>query len=471
MANGIVENRVNKSLRRAMVIAILLVVLALWFCGCGNVTHEDGWQNISYTESTDYIANPDQGFYRTVFVKLDENGATSSTPRYDGFNLYHLRVDISSFSAVANGERDKAITQRAIDGLNDVIGFYENNGDSVIVRVAYDGFNGVKDQEPSLETMKSHIKSLSMSINAHANAVTAVETGLIGPWGEMHSSKIANVENISSLVDCFLENVQGDIPVLVRTPKMLYHYLGTSLDALDDCVIGEGKRARVGLFNDGYLGSENDLGTYTDRATETEWLGKNVTNRTPFGGEVTVPSSGLHDIDKCVDEMRLMNLSYLNYEWNNEIVQNKWKNSTYNKNVGNEKIYYGKSAYEYIRNRMGYRLVVERSVIKTDGKNATVELDIKNVGFGEFYKSKSLSVLFVDANGNIVAIRNGFEYGGENRISMAVELPTEKGEYGVYVSVHSQNVNGERVYPVAFANSGMFDESLKANRVGTVSVC
>lgn len=78
---------------------------------------------------------------------------------------------------------------------------------------------------------------------------------------------------------------------------------------------------RLGLFNDGYLGSDSDLGTYTNRELETKWLA-NQTNHLPYGGEVVIPNSALHDIDKCLPEMKLMHLSYLNQAWNDEVIKN-----------------------------------------------------------------------------------------------------------------------------------------------------
>ncbi len=46
---------------------------------------------------------------------------------------------------------------------------------------------------------------------------------------------------------------------------------------------------RVGVYNDGYLGSSSDLGTFTDRAAETAFIGRQA-ERTFYGGELVADS-------------------------------------------------------------------------------------------------------------------------------------------------------------------------------------
>lgn len=40
----------------------------------------------------------------------------------------------------------------------------------------------------------------------------------------------------------------------------------------------------MGLYNDGYMGSNSDLGTFSNREIETNWLHR-VTEETYYGGE------------------------------------------------------------------------------------------------------------------------------------------------------------------------------------------
>lgn len=212
------------------------------------------------------------------------------------------------------------------------------------MRFAYDPFyGGEKNKEPELQTMLNHIKQVCPVLNRFQTAITAIEAGMIGPWGEMHSSSIADAAHITPVLETFLSNTE-DIPVLARTPKMIYDYLGITVNQIENYAVSSTDKAyRLGIYNDGYLGSQTDVGTYTNREKEVEFLSKQ-TAHLPYGGEVVVPDSSLHDIDKCLPEMFKMHLSYLNIEWNNKVIE-KWKNTNYTSACGNENLYFGKTAF------------------------------------------------------------------------------------------------------------------------------
>ena len=421
-------------------------------------------QNLNYTETTLQINNPDQGFYTPVYVKVNENGITYKRNLInDSTQLYHLRIDISTFSKANNQSEDKALTNLALSELEKLLKVFYDQDKNVIIRFAYDpGFSGARNKEPEIEMIVKHIKQLSPILNQYPDTITGIDVGLIGPWGEMHSSTLANKSAINTLIDTYLENTT-DIPVFVRSPKMIYDYLDITVNDLNSAKIRKDSRAyRLGLFNDGYLGSENDLGTYTNRAKEIEWLSKQTTNHLPYGGEVAGPDSSLHNIDCCLDEMNQMNLSYLNNSWNTTVIT-KWRNSIYTKKIGTEKLYYGKNAYAYIENHLGYRFVLKDSVF-TYGDDLSllkIDLSIDNIGFGNLNKTKKMTLLFTDESGQVIPVPAG-EYTGQSSQTICTPLNLASGTYHVYLRID----NGEEKYPVRFANY-LWDSDLKANLIGT----
>ena len=314
--------------KRFTAIILSVLIIAAGFAACGKTNAgEKHVQDLNYEESIEEISNPDQGFYRPVYVKINENGATYNKGVINSqTQLYHLRCDISAFSAAANNATDKPLTDDALEGLDALLYFLKENDKNAIVRFAYDpGYNGSADKEPALDVMLEHVGSICSVLNRYVNTVTAIETGLIGPWGEMHTSAAANPEHITPIINAFL-TVASEIPVLVRTPEMIYNYINVSDDKVEEISISPDEKAyRLGLYNDGYLGSESDLGTYRNRERDINFL--NVQNsHLPFGGEVTVPDSPLHDIESCLPEMNKIHLSYLNTEWDNRVIE-KWKNT------------------------------------------------------------------------------------------------------------------------------------------------
>ena len=190
----------------------------------------------------------------------------------------------------------------------------------------------------------------------------------------------------------------------------------------------------------------------------------------PYGGEVVRPSSSLHDIDKCLPEMFDINLSYLNYEWNDQIVQQKWKQQLYTNSCGNDQNYFGKTAYEYINNHLGYRLILEKSTFYYSAKfdNLNARLQIKNVGFGNFYKQKQIEVLFVKNNQIEKTIDIG-NYNGEQNIVFECDISNLNGEYQIYIRIASKSAQNKCMYAVQFANN-LWHNDLSANLIGGINI-
>lgn len=463
----------TKKILIAAVCVIVTAVIAIFAPCCLLTENAQSYkQYISYGENTEAIDNPDQGFYRPIYVKATEAGITYNKNIVTASTqLYHLRIDISAFSQAVNGTGDEALTQAALDGLDGLLSYLKEREKNAVVRFAYDpGFNGAKDEEPEQEIILKHIGQVCPVLNKYRATVTAIEAGLIGPWGEMHSSAIANAEHISPVIDAFLTETVN-LPVLVRTPKMIYDYLGIKLADIDGYEIAATDKAyRLGLYNDGYLGSNSDLGTYSDREREIEFLSKQ-TGHLPYGGEVVIPDSSLHDIETCLPEMFKINLSYLNVEWNNQVID-KWKNSTYTAECGGEENYYGKTAFEYIQNRMGYRFVVTDSTFEYGGKfdKLKVNLSVKNLGFGNLNKTKKAKLLFVDGSGEIKLTGQVEDFTGKESVSYSFDLNLENGKYEVYLCLYGEEVEGKPVYALQFANEDIWDAALKANKIGEIEI-
>ncbi len=427
-------------------------------------------QDLDYSEVTDKINNPDQGFYRPIYVSVKEDGVTyNENIITDATQLYHLRTDISAFSAANNGTADMELTEAALSGIDSLLAALYKKEKSAIIRFVYDpGLNGAINKEPAVDMIVTHITQLAPVLNKYPDTLTAIEVGLVGPWGEMHTSTIANAETINTLIETFLTNTV-DIPILVRTPKMIYNYLGITINDLAAYTISSDSKAyRLGLFNDGYLGSDSDLGTYSNRETEVNWLTQQ-TSHLPYGGEVVIPGSTLHNIENCLPEMFLLDLSYLNIEWNYEVID-KWEASTYAEASGEDSLYYGMTAFEYIQNHMGYRFVLKDSVFTypEDLSSLKIDLTLQNVGFGNLNRQKQATILFENSDGTLIEADTS-PYSGESIYSISIskdildQLTT--GTHRVYIKFH----NGNAKYNLHFANN-LWNDTLQANHIGTITV-
>ncbi len=411
---------------------------------------------ISYLESVEAFANPDCGFYEPVYIKCTPKEVSKVQEGYLKYNaLLHLRIDISSFSSRVNQNKDLEFTSQMLDQFDQQLDRMNRASCCIILRFAYDpGFSGNKDMEPDIKLQKKHIEALKPLFYKYERMITAVEFGLIGPWGEMHSSQLAQQSTYNQLIPIYLDALPKSVKLLVRRPKFIYSYYGYTLATLDqfhemDC--------RLGVYNDGYLGSATDLGTYDDRKLETEFLNK-LNDKTPYGGEVTVPGSGYNSLNQAVEEMYQLHLSYLNRSWNDQVIR-QWKEASY---TGQDTLYQGKTEYDYIQNHLGYRFVLTDMVYKDQGATLNLTLHLKNVGFGNLCKSKNAYLIFQNESHTYSFC---FEDVDIQKLSLTINKESlEKGEYAIYFAL-ADDFKESGIRSIRFGNEGLWNDTLKANRL------
>ena len=317
--------------------------------------------------------------------------------------------------------------------------------------------------------IEKHIKQLASVLTKYSNTLTAIEAGMLGKWGEMHSSVIATNENKALIFRYWLENTK-DIPILARTPIAIFTYFNKTLDEMEKFTINENdKGSKLGIFNDCFLSSANDYGTYIINITrEMNWLSK-INKNLPFGGE-TCAVYEKSNLEIGIPEMRFLSLSHLNIIYHNDVIQ-KWKNLTYNSTIGKDSLFYGMSGYDYIDAHFGYRLVV-RSIDVSYKKGGKFELtvNIENVGFGNLFKTKKVDIIYTDLEINIINREEEVEkYNGENILKIKGNL-LEKSheEYKVFIRLYGSYENNIVYYPVQFANDNIYDDNIKANLLFSV---
>ena len=176
----------------------------------------------SFSESARDINNPDQGFYKALRVTFKSNSLEYSREKAD--QLYHIRCDMSEFSKAVNKKQDKELSSGVLVQLQLLLSQLKKENKNAIIRFSYDkGLAGNANHEPSMSMIRRHIQQLGNVLKKYPDVLVAIETGLIGPYGEMHSSKIATEENKVTLIQYWLQNVDKT-PILNRTPYTIYKF-------------------------------------------------------------------------------------------------------------------------------------------------------------------------------------------------------------------------------------------------------
>lgn len=431
-------------------------------------------QEISFQDSIATIRNPDRGWYRPVPIQLGSSidiQTQCTIAIKENIQILHLRVNIGQLSGNANADGvDKDLTPEQLSSLNSILDTIRKNRLNVIIRFAYD-LDGNTGKEPkAFDTIKKHIGQLSSFFDSNKDIISTVEAGFLGPWGEMHSAGIYQADNYYKiLIETLLENTPRDMKINVRKPYFFKLVVGDLNDS----------QHRLGIFNDGYLGSLTDLGTFDNgisREDFVKWM-ETQGQYTMYGGEVT--KSGLEGDEKyndskfALEEMPKTHTTYLNSQFNLQVLDTKWKNQNY---TSSDSEYNGQTAYKYITDHLGYRMVVRDSKISSSvekGDICGVNLELENVGFGNIIKTQKVSVIlrknleYYETTLDINA--NNIKSGEKSNVNFYFYIPSdiEAGDWQVYLKISNE---ARSDYVIQFANSNMWDEDLLANCIGKVTI-
>jgi len=291
-----------------------------------------------------------------------------------------------------------------------------------------------------------HIWQLKPIFHEFEDIIMSVKTGMLGPWGEQHSSPEAqSVDAYKMLLDAYLEAVPTSRALLTHAGGFLawYNetygttYTFTNIDAMPIPPKGS-PEARFGFFNDSYAaGSWGDNGSLSegnpmihnrygsstyDRYKVIKWLNKQnqiVQGEGGIGDNVfgTMPGAILE-----AQQLRTSNLNMRHgrYDRWNSFIYNETNVTTpvtfpandteeFPPYIGETKtaffdpVYDGKTGLEYFRDRMGYRLVLrEANVSEFVAQDGTLNFEgkIQNVGFGNVVNKKNVSVMLKSKDGS-----------------------------------------------------------------------
>lgn len=417
--------------------------------------------DLNYTESTEYnLGYADCGYSSALWINAKPGKIWTQNPL--SFSL--LLIDIGGYSSGINGENiDYDLDDAFFESLEGTLINARNNGVTVGIRLRYDS-NGTNNPEPAtFQKVIDHIDQLGESglLEKYEDVISYIETGLVGAWGEQWGGKYVSLQHKAQVLNEFLDIAPDSISVSVRTPNTVRQWLSdycnistTAADMSYEISDPElaAKAARIGLYNDGYMGSDSDLGTFSNRNGETQWL----SGAAAYGGEF----SGADEFrigystwqpQNALPEMYLTNLMRINgniyrsravtseystreeaqerldsvgelykkmglggFDYAGTITEKDgkyvagWKWMGYDDFTFNSELdsllgvncdnsaFYGETVWQFIRAHLGYRYVLRSAAMNTKvapGENLNIEFSVENTGFAEAPKEKEVEIV------------------------------------------------------------------------------
>lgn len=458
-----------KKTNRKKKIGIILTVL-LFVCAIGiavfvrqyfhwNLTTEVE----TFQESPRELQNPNRGYYYIYGFHINDEQMeweTAVQEKLSNDPMAALSLVEVNLQAYRYGEISDT-GMKNMDGLFTALKHLDRH---YIIRFVYDweGLNELYEPQ-SIDIILGHMKQVEPILHKYSDIIFTLQGLFIGNWGEMNGTKYVDEDSLQILASTLASVSDPSTYLSVRTP-MQWRKVTRTDDIASLVENGSPYANRLGLFNDGMLGNEGDYGTYGTQSKSEAGLYKEWTRdeeldfqdvlcRTvPIGGEVIMDNE-YNDLDNAIADFNRMHVTYLNkdYDWN---VLQKWKDNT----VHTDDCFDGMDGFSYMKNRLGYRLVLKECRMQQDFWKDTlqIELDIRNVGFAPIYKECEASLIFcpkeegimyqMKVEQNLTKLAGGNDTGQMETIQATIPLHNlSKTNYDVYFLLRDK-ASGKVIY-------------------------
>jgi len=437
-------------------------------------------KSITLAESPGDVLNPERGIYRGVMF----TGSTHSfaadrkpEPPYSptGRTLVLLSVQLAPYRA-------SAIPDSFLTGLDAELAAVRAARLKVVIRFVYNDPTGaecssgsVNAADASKARILAHLDQLASHLSANADVIFTMQAGFIGCWGEWHSSTNLLSDDKTpddhatrkEIVEKMLAALPSSRMIQLRTPRFKLEATGgptADVDAFSTTA----KAARVGHFNDCFLASADDYGTYS--TTTLKYLTGSVadwksfvaldTRTSPSGGETCPPVAGNRQACKdAVPDMAMLHWTFLHQGW-------------YQKTLDG---FIAGGCYDEIVRRLGYRLSIadaEYSSAVAPGGVLRVKLTLKNTGFASLYNPRPVYVVLHDGAKRWSALLGKVDprrwsAGASSSIDVRLRVPASvavgKAKLGLALPDESIGPGGSKSladvaeYSVRLVNDGVWD--------------
>lgn len=378
-----------------------VAVIRVWAAGRGHGTVSV--TSYEFQESARFLLNPNRGFYHMHgFVISDEETDYRENLAYRYCRdtetaLTMMEINLQNY-------RDGDISQAGLENIERLLDTLERVDKQWILRVLYD-WDGVNEQvEPeSLGIILRHMEQMGPILTKHRASIFTLQGLFIGNWGEMNGTKYLATGDLQALAKQLAAVTDDSIFLSVRMPAQWRKI--TQLADVENVARGDGSLAsRLGLFNDGMLGSWSDYGTYGDQSFATHgaftyWnraeelaFQDELCKLAPIGGEVMVDNE-YNDLENAIHDMKLMHVTYINRDFDMNVL-NKWAANVYH----GEDCFDGMDGLNYIERHLGYRLLIHDVDMGYDFNedSLSVNVSLQNVGFGPIYREARIWIRLYD---------------------------------------------------------------------------
>lgn len=432
-----------------------------------------------FDESSKELNNPYRGFHRMygIVVKDEEENYRSLINGYgDDTELLLIQINLCRYT-------DGEISEAGLANIDKYFSELERLDKQFIIRFLYDWNGNAREAEPkNIDIILLHMQQLEPLLNKYKHIIFIHQGIFVGNCGEMNGSDYLSTESMTSLLTQLIDVTAPTTYLAVRTPSQwrnITQIVEPKEEVIDETVLAQ----RLGLYNDGMMGTEQDYGTYGiltkeeagsflpwDRGAELAFQDE-LCEMVPNGGEVIVENP-VNDFERAVESLSTMHVTYLNRSYDQNVMD-KWAEFT----VAEAGCFDGMDGLTYIDRHLGYRLVIDGASLNYDLKRDSLAVDvtIKNVGFAPMYRKPDIYVVICSedkqvsytyqVDGDVRVLSGGNE--SDELLTLHKEISLnglKEGSYSVFFYLEDENTQKR----IQFANES--EAEIKGYRIGEIQV-
>lgn len=426
--------------------------------------------DVTYEYDPTDFANPERGPYSGRYVEFKDGKMPDlNSPENLGASLKD-GCSLILFSFYLKDFLYSDISEEALATIRKQFEYLRESGCKTVFRFAYTYNEQDAVKDPEVDQALRHVEQVAPIIQDFTDVIMVWQAGFIGPWGEMHSSThFLTDADVNRLLRAELDALPSNRQIAVRTNNRKTAFLQTKLaDTLTVAeAYGPSDKARIGFFNDCFLASANDAGTFSSNTERDMW--KAETQYLCMGGESCYLSEDTDTYCKCSNAYKDLKEYHWTYLGNHSYIANKWKEQ---------------GCFNDASARVGYRFVLNGAAFDgtfAAGQEWKMKICFDNYGYASLINERKVEFVVRnvdDPSEEYVFVSNvdpriwkgGHTYVYEESLSLPSGITPGK-EYGIYISMPdvAPTLHGRPSYSVRFANVGTWDEETGYNLLTTVT--
>ena len=440
--------------------------------------------DLTFTESSDDVKNPERGLYKMVeyfYHKRDGDVTSATSSLTDKYNDEStLVMTLFYMFDFVNSDH---ISSEGLQYVRDVLANVRKEGKKAIVRFAYNNEHPSSyDQEPTKAQILNHLADLQPVLADYVDVIYVVQAGFIGTYGEWYyttnfsrfqgnkefrdfevdGNVVTGYENRAAVLDALLAAVPTSRQIELRTPFYKRYYLSpnsisswTRLSAPG----GTDANARLAFHNDAFLAGSDDMGTYHHDEDRPMW--KQQSAWLICGGEAPYGTSYSLDYGDTFEEVRTAICDY-HYSYLHHDTAYHTGSSGGSRMM---KYWHEQGWMPDIKKLLGYRLYLESARITgeglTSGSSLSVSLTIDNSGAAPVVNERPMELVLLHDGSPIVLESNVGEIRqvasqGSKTFTVTVTLPRDivaGDKLALWLPDAATGLQSRSEYSIRLANS------------------